>query len=134
GYLVNGFSAGRGFSGRRDASNIQSIEILKGPGSALYGRSEPGGTINLITKKPLFDAEGSVELSAGSYDTYRVAGDYTGPIIADTLAFRINGAYDKADSFRDYIHSKKYTVSPSFLARFNESTSLSYELELVDQK
>lgn len=42
-YLVNGFSAGRGYSGRRDVSNIESIEVMKGPGSALYGRSEPGG-------------------------------------------------------------------------------------------
>ena len=50
GYLVNGFSAGRGYSGRRETSNIQSIEIIKGPGSALFGRSEPGGTINIITK------------------------------------------------------------------------------------
>ncbi|MCD8475550.1 MAG: TonB-dependent receptor [Shewanella fodinae] len=54
-YLINGYSAGRGYSGRRDTVNIQSIEILKGPGSALYGRSEPGGTINIITKKaPIF--------------------------------------------------------------------------------
>ncbi|MFN5701639.1 MAG: TonB-dependent receptor plug domain-containing protein, partial [Betaproteobacteria bacterium] len=49
GYLVNGFNAGRGFSGRRDASNIETVEVLKGPGSALFGRAEPGGTINLIT-------------------------------------------------------------------------------------
>ncbi|MBB3059397.1 Plug domain-containing protein [Microbulbifer rhizosphaerae] len=45
GYLINGFNAGRGFSGLRDISNIERIEVMKGPGSALYGRSEPGGTI-----------------------------------------------------------------------------------------
>jgi iron complex outermembrane receptor protein len=133
GYLVNGFNAGRGFSGRRDASNIESIEVLKGPGSALYGRSEPGGTINIITKKPKFEREGSVELSGGRFNTYRVAADYTGPI-TDSIAFRINGAYDDADSFRDTVSSKKYALSPSFLVKLGAATTVSYELELVDQQ
>ena len=52
GFLINGFSSGRSFSGVRDTSNIDYVEIMKGTGSALYGRSEPGGTINIITKKP----------------------------------------------------------------------------------
>ncbi|HZZ34528.1 MAG TPA: TonB-dependent receptor plug domain-containing protein, partial [Caulobacteraceae bacterium] len=59
GYLVNGFNGGRGFGGPRDASNIERIEVLKGPGSALFGRGEPGGTVNIITKKPKFTPEGS---------------------------------------------------------------------------
>ena len=51
GYLINGFNGGRGFSGHRDLSNVAYVEILKGPGSALYGRAEPGGTVNIVTKK-----------------------------------------------------------------------------------
>ena len=133
GYLVNGFNAGRGFSGRRDASNIDRIEVLKGPGSALYGRSEPGGTMNIVTKKPQFATEGSVELAAGSHDTYRVAADFTGPI-TDSLAVRINGAYEDADSFRDYITWKKYVLTPSLLFKLGESTTLSYEAELLNQE
>lgn len=133
GYLVNGFNAGRGFSGRRDASNIESIEVLKGPGSALYGRSEPGGTINLVTKKPQFQPEGSVELSVGRFDTYRVAGDFTSPI-GDSFAFRVNGAYAEGDSFRDTVSSEKYTLTPSFLVRLSDSTTVSYELEVVNQE
>ena len=61
GYLINGFSGGRGFAGPRDVSNIEYIEVLKGPGSALYGRSEPGGTINIITKKPQFYQQGQLK-------------------------------------------------------------------------
>lgn len=133
GYLVNGFNAGRGFSGRRDASNIESIEVLKGPGSALYGRSEPGGTINLVTKKPKFETQGSLELAVSRFDTYRVAGDFTGPI-GDSFAFRVNGAYEEGDSFRDTVSSEKYAFTPSFLWRLSESTSLSYELEVVNQE
>jgi len=66
GYLINGFSGGRGFSGPRDVSNIEYIEVLKGPGSALYGRSEPGGTVNIVTKKPQFEQQGELKLSLGS--------------------------------------------------------------------
>ena len=76
GYLVNGFSAGRGYSGRRETSNIQAIEVIKGPGSALFGRSEPGGTINIITKKPQFYEEGYIQATAGSYDLYRLEGEH----------------------------------------------------------
>ncbi|MCX7174513.1 MAG: TonB-dependent siderophore receptor [Proteobacteria bacterium] len=134
GYLVNGFNAGRGFSGKRDASNIESIEVLKGPGSALYGRSEPGGTINLVTKKPRFTREGSVDFSVGSFSTYRFSGDYTGPI-NDAVAFRVNGAYENAKGFRDTgVKNEKTALSPSFLARLSQTTTLSYELEAVDQK
>ncbi|ODS14853.1 hypothetical protein BCD66_06890 [Pseudoalteromonas tetraodonis] len=77
GYLINGFSGGRGFSGPRDVSNIEYIEVLKDPGSALYGRSEPGGTVNIVTKKPQFEQQGELKLSLGSDNFNRVEGDYT---------------------------------------------------------
>jgi outer membrane receptor protein involved in Fe transport len=70
-YLVNGFNAGRGFAGPRDLSGIEAVEVLKGPRAALFGRGEPGGTINLVTKRPRFESSGEVRLLAGSFDTYR---------------------------------------------------------------
>lgn len=132
GYLVNGFSAGRGYSGRRDTSNIESIEIMKGPGSALYGRSEPGGTINLITKKPQFDREGYLKASFGRYNTSRLEGDYTNAA-SDSVAFRINGAYEKADGFRD-TNPEKLSITPSVLFVISDRTSLLYELEYIKQE
>ncbi len=133
GYLVNGFSGSRGFSGPRDASNIERVEIIKGPGGALFGRGEPGGTVNIVTKKPQFDREGYVEVSGGSWDTYRVAGDYT-DAITDKIAFRVNGAYQDGNSYRDFLFMEKYNLTSSFLAVLNDSTKLSYELDLVDQR
>ncbi|QYJ85792.1 TonB-dependent siderophore receptor [Shewanella mesophila] len=133
GYIVNGFSAGRGFSGRRGTANIESIEVLKGPGSALYGRSEPGGTINIITKKPQFYQNGYLQISAGNYDTYRVEGDYTNALTEDA-AFRINGSYEDAGSFRDTVNTQSLNLSPSFLYQLNDDTNLSYELEVLDQQ
>ncbi|HBY40421.1 MAG TPA: TonB-dependent siderophore receptor [Alteromonas sp.] len=133
GYVVNGFSAGRGFSGRRDTSNVQAIEVLKGPGSALYGRSEPGGTINIITKKPQFTEEGYIQATAGTYSLYRLEGDYTNAI-NDDLAFRVNGAYEDAGSFRNTVESNKLAFTPSLTYQITDDTSLTYELEVLDQE
>ena len=132
-YLINGFSAGRGFSGLRDTSNIESIEILKGPASALYGRGEPGGTVNIITKKPQFEQQGYLKLSAGEYAHQRLEGDYTSGI-TDEIAFRINGSYEDSESFRGSIKSKKTAITPSIFVKLGDDTSLTYEFEYVDQE
>ena len=65
GFLVNGFNAGRGFAGPRDMVGIESVEVLKGPRSALFGRGEPGGTVNLVTKRPQFETSGAVRATLG---------------------------------------------------------------------
>lgn len=132
-YLINGFSAGRGFSGNRDISNVEIIEVLKGPSSALYGRGEPGGTVNITTKKPQFEQEGYIKATSGSFDTYRAEGDFTKGL-TDTLAFRINGAYEDAESYRDTVTKKKTVLTPSFLYKLNDDTLLSYELEYLNQE
>lgn len=133
GYFVNGFSAGRGFSGLRDISNVQDIEVLKGAGAAFYGRSEPGGTINIVTKKPKFAADGYIQASVASEDTYRLEGDYTSAATT-SLALRINGAYEEGESFRDTIETKKLSLNPSLLFRFSEQAHLTYEMEILDQE
>ncbi|QYK05859.1 TonB-dependent siderophore receptor [Shewanella zhangzhouensis] len=133
GYLVNGYDAGRGFGGPRDTANVESIEIMKGPGSALYGRSEPGGTINIITKKPKFSQEGYLQASAGRWDNYRFEGDYTNAI-TDSLAFRVNGAYEDKGSFRNPVDSEKRVLTPSLLWVASDATRFGYELEYTNQK
>jgi len=132
GYLINGFSAGRGFSGHRDVSNIAYIEILKGPGSALYGRSEPGGTINMVTRKPQFSAEGYLKLSSGSFSQHRLEGDYSNAL-TDQLAFRLSGAVQDFGSFRDEVSSDKQVLTPSVLWQIDADSSLLYEFEYLQQ-
>lgn len=132
-YLINGFSGGRGFSGVRDTTNIDSIEIIKGPGSALYGRSEPGGTVNILTKKPQFNEEGYLSIEAGSDAFGRLELDYTNGV-SDKVAIRINGSYEDAESYRDTIETKKIALTPSIYAEFSDKTNMLYEFELVDQE
>lgn len=134
GFLVNGFNGGRGYGGPRDASNIEKIEVLKGPNGAVFGRGEPGGTVNIITKKARTDDTfGSFAVSGGSWNTYRVEGDYN-LALSDKVAIRVNGAAEDGDSFRDYVTHTKYVASPSILFKPTNSTSLSYEMEFVDNK
>ncbi|MCB2046868.1 MAG: TonB-dependent receptor [Novosphingobium sp.] len=134
GFLVNGFNGGRGYAGPRDASNIERIEILKGPNGAVFGRGEPGGTVNIITKKASLDHSfGSFSLSAGSFSTFRVEGDYN-LALSDTIAIRLNGAAQDAHSFRDTVQSNKIVASPSILFAPTDSTKISYELEYVNNE
>jgi iron complex outermembrane recepter protein len=134
GFLVNGFNGGRGYGGPRDASNIERIEVIKGPNGAVFGRGEPGGTVNIITKKAdMRDTFGSGSLSAGSFNTYRIEGDANLAIDED-FAVRLNGAYQEGDSFRDTIEYSKLVLSPSVVMKFNDKTTIAYEMEYVDQK
>jgi iron complex outermembrane recepter protein len=132
-YMVNGFNSSRGYNGMRDGQNTQTVEVLKGPSSALYGRGEPGGTVNITTKKPLFQPQYELDVSAGSFDTYRAAADLTGPI-GEKFAYRLNAAYEDGHSFRDTVKQKHYLVAPSLLWMITPDTTLSYEIEAIQQK
>jgi iron complex outermembrane receptor protein len=132
-YLVNGFNAGRGFGGPRDLSGIESVEVLKGPRAALYGRGEPGGTVNLVTKRPTFKTAGEFRLSAGSFNTTRTDADWTTPL-SNTVAVRLVGFYEDADSFRDTVHTRKHGATPSLAWRISPQTQLVYEAELSHQE
>ena len=132
-YMVNGFSSSRGYNGLRDNANTDSIEVLKGPASALYGRGEPGGTVNIVTKKPRFTPGYSADLSAGSFHTWRGAVDLTGPL-SENVAYRLNAALEKGDSFRDVIGVERTLVAPSFIWLIGDATTLSWEIEAAQQK
>lgn len=132
-FLVNGFNAGRGFGGSRDLSGIESVEVLKGPRAALFGRGEPGGTVNLVTKRPTFDTAGELRFSVGSFDTYRMDVDYTTPL-SDSVAIRLVGFYEDAESFRDTIESTKQGFSPSLAWQVSDQSQLVYELEYSHQE
>ena len=132
-FLVNGFNAGRGFGGARDLSGIESVEVLKGPRAALIGRGEPGGTINLVTKRPTFETAGDISVSTGSFSTHRVDVDYTTPL-SDRVAIRLVGAYEDAESFRDTVETEKLLFSPSLTWLLSDQSQFTYEMEYSDQE
>ena len=102
-----------------EMSSLEKVEILKGSAAILYGDVAPGGIINMVTKKPKFDFGGEISMRAGSYDLYKPAFDVYGPL-SQKIAFRVNGTYEDAGSFRDEVHSKRYYINPSLLFNINK--------------
>ncbi len=135
GFLVNGFNAGRGFAGPRDLAGIESVEVLKGPRSALFGRGEPGGTVNLITKRPQFETAGDLRASYGRWEQMRFEGDVqTTAGTGDEVGLRLVGFYEDAESFRDTVETKRVGLYPSIAWDISASTSATYELEHTQQE
>ena len=128
--LLNGFSSNRGFNAPRDLAGVERVEFLKGPAAALYGSSEPGGTLNIVSKKPLWKAAHSVEAYAGSYGLGRAALDTTGPI-NDRLAYRLNVAVEDKGSFRDHVRAQRQVVAPAFTWKLSPDTVLEYTAEFL---
>ncbi len=108
--------------------------MLKGPASILYGRIEPGGLINLNTKKPLDIPYYSIEQEFGSFEHYRTIWDGTGPLTADkSLLYRISGAYQNSDSFRDFHETERFIIDPSVTWRPTAATEMSLDVEVFRQ-
>lgn len=94
--------------------NIDRVEVIKGPVATLYGNCDPGGTINLVTKKPLDHTVGQLDIYGGSWNHFRVEGDITGAINSvKTVLYRLNAGYDQKNSFRDQQFGKSYQIAPS---------------------
>lgn len=135
GFLVNGFNAGRGFGGPRDIAGIESVEVLKGPRSALFGRGEPGGTINLVTKRPGFETGGNVRGTIGRFEQYRVDADAQTVFGQnETVGVRFVGFYEDAESFRQEVETEKFGFYPSVTFAPNDATTITYELEYTNQE
>jgi iron complex outermembrane receptor protein len=97
-----------------DMAIYDRLEIIKGPNSVVYGRGSAGGLINRIRKKPLDDPQAEVGLSVGSFDTYRVDADLTGPLSSSgDLRGRLVAAYEDEGSFVEGIETERVVLAPS---------------------
>jgi iron complex outermembrane receptor protein len=119
-----------------DTSNLQSVEVLKGPAAMLYGRSEPGGLIAMVTKKPLDTPHSSVEQQVGSSNYYRTLVDTTGPIDKDkTLLYRFTGAFQTNDStVRDFVSADRWNSAGALTYRPSDWTEITYDIEGSKQR
>lgn len=111
--------------GAVDPVNVESVEILKGPASILYGTLEPGGVVNYVTKKPLFARQFEVTQQLGSNSHLRTTVDATGPLNAGrTVAYRAIAAFENADSFRELVSLRRFAFVPSITFRPSERTEV----------
>lgn len=129
GAIINGMRTRQYFFNQPLTNNLERIEVIKGPASATFSSVDPGGSINMVTKKPLTENRKQVSISTGSFSSIRAALDFTGPLNKEkTLLYRLNVGYENSKSFRDLQYKKAYLVSPSFSYVPNQSTSLNAEL------
>jgi iron complex outermembrane recepter protein len=136
----------RGFSGQRDIqidgvgtyapqqtvdlnlSNVEQIEVLKGPAGVLYGSGEPGGIVNLTTKKPLKEPQYEFGSTIGNFDYYRPSLDLTGPLNeARTILYRLNASYENSGSFIDFFENEEFTIFPVLSFELGKNTTLTLE-------
>ena len=104
---------------RRSTANVERVEILKGPSSILYGRSQGGAVVNLVSKKANFTPVYRVNSRYGSWDRWGLGGDVN-HVVNQNFAFRLTTDLEQGKSWREYIKYKNFMVSPSFIVANND--------------
>lgn len=130
GFLVNGFPGARGYNPPRDTATVERFEFLKGPAGAIYGSSEPGGTINIVTKKPKFTARHVAEVGLNDRGLRRATLDTTGPL-SSTVAYRLNLMTEEGDPRSSLLHNRRMLVAPGLTWLIDPRTTLNYEAEYL---
>ena len=114
-------------------SNIERVEVLKGPASVLFGQGGLGGRVNLVTKQPLRDPFYFVEASAGSYNSYNGAIDLSGPLNdSKTVLYRLNASAGTNESFIDFYEQQQYLIAPTVSWQISDRTKLTLEASYSD--
>ncbi|MFC4277680.1 TonB-dependent siderophore receptor [Achromobacter aloeverae] len=97
-----------------DPYMLDRVEILRGPASVLYGSVNPGGAINLVSKRPTVDPLHEIEVQYGSYDRKQVAADFGGALNeSGTLSYRLTGVAHDAGTQIDHAKDERYSISPA---------------------
>lgn len=117
----------------RDLSNVDRVEVIKGPAAVLYGRGSSGGLVNRVTKKPDGDITAFV-LSAGSFDSYRGELDIGRLDQTSHVGFRLTGAIEDNGSFREQQFLKRYALAPSLLIGAGQDTTILIQADYVNDR
>ncbi len=127
--LINGLRVTSGFWKQPLTINLERMEVIKGPASALFGNTDPGGTINRVTKKPLDEKRQSLSFTTGSFQTFRALADFTGPMNNQkTLLYRLNLGYENAESFRNLQFNNNIVIAPSISFLPSEKTRINFDM------
>lgn len=127
-FYRNGFPINRGYPNMPDANTIERLEVLRGPATMLYGRGDPGGTFNVVSKQPL--AEPTVTLGSQLDDQgmQRATLDASGPLDEQgRLAYRLNVVGEGGETFRDHVETERYGVTPVITWQATDDTKVIFE-------
>lgn len=116
-----------------ETANLERIEVLKGPASILYGEIQPGGVINLVTKKPTSEPFFEGELQLGSRDFLRPRIDVSDALTADKrLRYRLNALLQRDDGFRNFDRDiERQFIAPVVTWNISDRTDLTLDLEYL---
>ncbi|NET09690.1 MAG: TonB-dependent receptor [Symploca sp. SIO2B6] len=135
GFRINfgGFSGNTGFA---ELSNLETVEVLKGPASILFGALEPGGVINLVSKQPSNESFYDLGFRAGNRELIEPNIDLSGPLTDDgRLTYRLNALYRNEESFRDFdTDIERFFVAPTLRWQISDRTDLTLSLEYSDDE
>ncbi len=135
--VQNGFRLDNSVTnGLRETSNLEQVEVLRGPASILFGNVEPGGVVNLVTKQPLDTPFAEVTAQVGSYGLLRPSVDVTGPLNEQgSLRYRFNGAFEQGDGFREFeTEINRIFVAPSVAIDLSDRTDLTLDLQYLNDE
>lgn len=108
-----------------DPYTLERIEVLKGPASVLFGQNQPGGLVNLVSKRPTDEARHQVKLGAGSYNRINGGFDSSGPLDEQgTFAYRLVGVANKGNDQVEHTHGERTLLAPSLSWSPDEATTL----------
>ena len=103
GVFIDGVFRSRSASQINDITNVERVEVLRGPQSTLFGKNASAGVISVITREPQFDFGGSVSATYGNFNQVVLKGDVTGPI-TESIAFSLDGNYNRNDGYVDVVN------------------------------
>lgn len=138
--LKNGVRVNSDFRGTgilTDMAGVDNIQVLKGISAISQGLGgdlgSVGGVINVVTKTPHFKEGGELSIRTGSYGRIRPTFDFYGPLNENnTVAYRVAGSYDRADSYRAKVNSERFYINPSLAWRPNDKTTIYLEMDYMD--
>lgn len=139
---IRGFSSGQGQNNYLDGLKLtgdnwnemstepyllERIEVLRGPASVLYGMSNPGGIVSMVSKRPIYTPVREVQFKMGSNNLMQTGFDF-----GDTLddlgiyAFRITGMARSSDEEQSLSRQRRFAIAPSFTWRPDENTTFTF--------
>jgi len=118
-----------------DLANVETVEVLKGPASVMYGQGDPGGVINITTRRPTDRPTAEISLQAGSFDFARVSATASGPV-GDRLAVRVTGAAQTLEGFRGKHAATSTRQFAGFAARWRpgDATTINLDIDHSSQR
>lgn len=115
----------------RDLSNVERLEVVKGPAAVLYGRGSSGGLVNRVSKKPGIDI---ADISVSLTNTSGRRGEIDIGRAGEAVAWRLTGATEKSDSYRDQQFIDRTALAPSALLTLSPDTKLLLQADYLEDR